>query len=57
MRAVVAKRLRKACYGELSLRARQHYHHSRIHSMVICDPRRQAYQAMKVAYMRGEVKL
>ena len=57
MRAIVAKRLRKASYGDLSIRAREHFHHPRNHGTVITDARRQAYQSIKRAYKRGEVRL
>ena len=57
MRAIVARRLRKAAYGDLSLRTRQHFHHPRNHGTVIADRHRQAYQNMKRAYKRGEIRL
>ena len=57
MRAIVARRLRKVAYGDLSLKAREHFHHPRNHGTVIADRHRQAYQNMKRAYKRGEVKL
>ena len=57
MRATVARRLRKAAYGDLSLKAREHFHHPKKHGTVITDARRQAYQSMKRAYKRGEVRL
>jgi len=57
MRATVAKCIRKSIYGDLSLRTRQHFHNPKVRGTVIADPRRQAYQSMKSAYMRGEVKL
>ena len=57
MRAVVAKRLRKSVYGDLFLKARKHFHHPRNHGTAIADRHRQAYQNMKRAYKRGEVRL
>ena len=57
MRATVARRLRKSVYGDLSLKAREHFHHLRNHGTVITDRHRQAYQNMKRAYKRGEVRL
>ena len=57
MRAVVARRLRKAIYGDLSLKAREHFHYPKKHGTVIADRHRQAYQGMKRAYKRGEVRL
>ena len=57
MRATVAKRFRKSCYGDLSLRTRQHFHNPKIRGTVIADPRRQSYQELKRAYKRGEVRL
>ena len=57
MRAIVCRRLRKAAYGDLSLKAREHFHHPKKHGTVIADRHRQAYQGMKRAYKRGEIRL
>lgn len=57
MSGKVAKRLRKATYGELSLRTRKYFHNPKVHGTIIADPRRQSYQRLKSAYMRGEVRL
>jgi hypothetical protein len=57
MNGRVAKRLRKAAYGDLSLKGRKHFHNPRVHGTIIADERHQAYQAMKAAYKRGDLKL
>jgi len=57
MNGRATKRLRKTMYGDLSLRTREHFHNPKVRGTVIADPRRQAYQELKQAYKRGEVRL
>lgn len=46
MRGVVAKRLRKAAYGEFSLRERTHVRHL-LTGQLLADDRRRFYQRLK----------
>lgn len=51
----MAKRLRKAIFGtDFSPRAREHRPHSRIPGVCIADEKRQAYQALKRAFLKGK---
>ena len=52
MRGTVAKRLRRAIYGNESLRDRDHYRTST--GQVLCDPVRRKYKQAKRTYVRGD---
>ena len=51
MRGTVAKRLRRAIYGNESLRDRDHYLTGKM--QVLCDRVRRAYKQAKRVYVRG----